>query len=191
MACTAPAPTIGDTLFSDWNGNGQQESGVRNIPNITVLLYEDSNGNGRIDAGTDADCHKHHQRQRQYLFSGLAAGNIVVRIVPMPNSLPACTRPPTPTDGRVRHRLLLEVAGVNGMLIGILATSLLARAVGDTVWLDRNGDGAERRAGNRVANIGVALWADRNGDDGCACRDDSTDADGHYGFENLPVAATA
>lgn len=36
--------TVGDTLYVDWNGDGDQDAGEEGIPNITIYLYEDDNG---------------------------------------------------------------------------------------------------------------------------------------------------
>ncbi|MFN8453780.1 MAG: SdrD B-like domain-containing protein [Anaerolineae bacterium] len=46
--------SLGDTLYVDWNGDGDQDIGEEGIPNITVSLYEDSDGDGVISSTIDA-----------------------------------------------------------------------------------------------------------------------------------------
>ena len=43
--------TIGDTVYTDWNGNGAQNTGEEGLGGVKVRLYRDLNANGVVDTG--------------------------------------------------------------------------------------------------------------------------------------------
>ncbi|KPV54291.1 hypothetical protein SE17_04670, partial [Kouleothrix aurantiaca] len=192
----AGSSTIGDTLFSDWNGNGVQDSSDEGIPNITVKLYEDSNGNGSIDPTTDAlIATTSTDASGQYLFSNLAAGSYIVVVDRTDPQFPSSvhqTGDPDETGSCATCDSHGKVSGVNGTSAYLNQDfgyqPIGAGTIGDTVWSDRNGDGTQSGAQETgIANISVSLWADRNGDGTFVLvATTTTDADGQYLFENLP-----
>ncbi len=75
------AYSIGDTVFTDWNGNAVQETGEEGLSAVTVWLYEDSNQNGVIDPMTDGlILTTTTDTNGLYHFNGLYSGNYIVRI---------------------------------------------------------------------------------------------------------------
>ncbi len=68
--------SIGDTVWFDLDGNGEQDTGELGIENVTVVLT-DEDGGQTVDF-TDSD--------GMYLFDGLTAGTYTVTVIP--SSLP-------------------------------------------------------------------------------------------------------
>lgn len=64
---------LGDRVWQDANGNGQQDSGETGVPGVSVRLL---NGSGSIVVATTTDA------DGLYLFEGLEAGNYSVEFVP-------------------------------------------------------------------------------------------------------------
>ena len=86
---------IGDTVYTDTNGNGSQDAGEPGISGVTVSLYNDANGSGIYDAGETLVGTKVTDANGNYLFSGLAAGNYIVKI----NTPPSGTNTGNPPGG--------------------------------------------------------------------------------------------
>jgi len=182
--------TIGDTLFYDWNGDGTQDVGDEGIPNVTVKLYLDANGNGVYDAATDAFVDSTITADGSgvdppgfYDFTGLPAGNYIVVVdesdPDFPNNL-------TPSAGSPGVVSLPAATSDNSVDFGYQPFG--SGAIGDTVWYDKNGDGAQLgSAETGLANIDIQLLADLNGDGVYGLvQTTSTDANGNYQFNDLP-----
>ena len=182
---------IGDTIYYDWDGNGSQDAGDEGIPGVTVSLYEDSNGDGVLDTLNDAFITSDVTNiNGNYTFSNLPAGDYIV-VTEMPAN--------TIATGDPDESGQCTVCDLHGASTGLTAGStddtldfgflpLGDGVIGDTVWLDSNGDGIQSGVQELgLANITVELMADLNGD---ASFDlvltTITDANGNYLFENLP-----
>ncbi|MDZ7962201.1 MAG: SdrD B-like domain-containing protein [Aulosira sp. DedQUE10] len=169
--------SIGDTVFTDTNGNGTQDNNEPGVPNTTVTLTL-PNGTTRT-ATTDAN--------GKYSFPGLAPGNYQVRA--------------NPPQGNIL------TTGINPFNINLLPSQQLNSAdfgfrtggfngdrgsIGDTVFNDTNGNGIQDSGEAGVPNTVVTLTnpgADGilgNGDD--TTQTTTTNANGIYNFNNLPAA---
>lgn len=72
--------SIGDSVFHDLNADGIRDSGEPGLASVEVRLYLDTNADGRLD---ERDAYKQSattDSQGQYTFSGLAAGDYLVRV---------------------------------------------------------------------------------------------------------------
>ncbi|MBN1428633.1 MAG: hypothetical protein JXB07_09610 [Anaerolineae bacterium] len=187
--------TIGDTLFYDWDGDGAQDANIdEGIPNIDVELYIDLNGNGIIDPGDPLRSTNTTDTYGHYSFTNLPNNDYIVRVVTSDADFPATsvqqTKDPDETSPCTTCDSLSSVtlSGSSNLLQDFGYQPTGAGAIGDTVWLDVNADGAQsgvQEAG--IAGVTVYLLVDMNGDgDYAVVAQDVTDADGNYLFENLP-----
>ncbi|OVE75624.1 hypothetical protein BVX97_04360, partial [bacterium E08(2017)] len=179
---------IGDRVFYDWDGDGLLTAADEGITNITVNLYEDENSNGVIDVDIDALVATDvTDTGGGYLFSSLPSANYLVIVdqdsEDFPESYVNTADPYGINDGR--SLLYLDATKLD-QDFGYQPTG--SGSIGDTVWYDKNGDGAQ--AGpleTGLESISVTLKADFNGDGTYVTVTSMvTDASGYYLFEGLP-----
>jgi len=171
--------SLGGKVFFDVDGDGSQGPGEPSFAGVAVALYRD--GRLRHTAVTAAD--------GSYLFEGLAPGDyrVVVRDGTSRFVGFRVTLDPDGTpDGETEVALEISEhrAGVDFAYRG-------TGTVGDVVWLDADGDGAQDPAEDRLAGVVVGLvWAGFDGGPGTG--DDvvfpaqTTGADGAYLFTGVP-----
>ena len=168
-AAGSNAVTIGDRVWSDLNANHAQDANEPGLGGIRVVLSGDADANGAFDfelrAVTDAS--------GNYLFSNLPPGRYCVAVdqntLPLGLQLtfdPSSATPPS--KGAV-----LNFA--NNTRDGAADSSLASRVVldqdfgysgegslGDTVWLDANGNGTQDTGELGIAGVRVNLTGDLN-----------------------------
>ena len=177
---------IGDTVFFDWNGNGQQDPGEAGIPGVTVELYDSDGTTLLFSTVTDATGF--------YLFPSLPPGTYVVSV-------------PAPGSGGVPSGYTLTAspdsppALTHTVNLGVDEIFLDAdfgyqpsgdASIGDTVFEDVNQTGTFNPGDGDVGIEGVTvrLYHDVNGTGDLDAGDllittTTTDGDGLYLFENL------
>ncbi len=184
---------LGDTVWWDLNGDGAQGAGDPGLPGVTVTTtwFGPDGIEGTLDdltLSTVTDANGHYDvsslpngQYRVTVGAGIPAG-LSVSVDPDAGT-PDGTATATLTGGTVN---LAEDFGYVG-----------GGALGDTVWLDRNGNGIlDRPVGSPSYEPGIPnvtvdlLWAGPDGVPGNA--DDrswttTTDATGAYGFAHLPA----
>jgi len=158
--------SIGDALFFDFNENGIQDATEGGIPNVTVFLYSDLDRDGTIDAGVDELLFTTStDATGKYLFTLLPAGSYVVKV--------DTTDPDFPDN--VSHTGDPDVK---------------AASIGDTVYFDNNGSGAQDAGEDGIAFVILNLYADvdssgtLNGPDQLVAST-STNVEGKYLFTGL------
>lgn len=206
----AHAGAIGNYVWVDENSDGYQDAGERGIPNVTVNLY---NTAGAIIATTVTDSHG------GYLFPNLAAGSYFVRVDA--TTLPAgMTQTTVYTNQGADFGNQDQSTGANdyGYPVTIGGTqpwenltadfgynynpttdvdtppSGATAALGDRVWIDVDGDGAQDPDEVGVRGATVQLFT--AGPDGIFGTGDDvagatqvTDANGYYLFDGLAPGA--
>lgn len=198
---------MGGTIWQDNNGNGTQDIGEPGIANVEITLYRSPDGgatwNLYATSLTDPN--------GLYLFSGLMPGDYRVVVTDSGNLLqnftltydpdaystnPAKTNPPcSPSDPDYTG---CDETSTKNLLLG--ATDLThdfgyqpRGAIGDTLWIDLNGNGQQDATEPGIADVTVWLYLD-NGDGVYGPGDTlqaatSTDFDGRYSFGNLSPGA--
>lgn len=143
---------IGDLVYTDLNGNGVWDTGEPGIPGVTVALLD---GNGNIIATTTTN------PAGNYLFAGLPAGTYTVWVNDTGHVLGELTQTGDP-DAALDHRHTLTVDGTSDYLDNDFGYAPPGQVpgdgvIGDTVFLDRNGNGLFD-AGEGMEGVVVELY---------------------------------
>ena len=193
-----PFATIGNTVWLDEDGDGDQDAGETGIPGVVVELY---NADGTLVMTTTTDANG------GYLFDDVVIGTytVTVKTSTMPSGLAA-----NPTydedDGTTgpdgETVVTLTTAGEEHMTAdfgynwasptdtntpGGSATG----AIGDRVWIDADGDGVQDPGEPGLGGVTVRLYTDPDGDgvyDNLAGTTTTDDA-GNYIFDGLAAGA--
>ncbi|MCK5528946.1 MAG: hypothetical protein KAI74_04630, partial [Kiritimatiellae bacterium] len=179
---------IGDTLYYDWDGDATQDANEEGILGVTVYLYEDENGNGIVDSEDALIDTDSTDANGKYTFNNRPDGTYQVIVDSSDTDLPLryniTEDPYLANDGKS----VVVISGANDLDQDFGYTPLGNGSIGDTVWIDLNGDGVQygtRETG--ISNITVTLQADFNGDGTyVSIATNVTDSAGEYLFEDLP-----
>ena len=169
--------TLGDRIYVDLDADGTQDPAEPGIPGVTVVLLDAAD---RVCASTaTAD-------DGSYRFAGLAAGAFTVWVSDSGNCLSrrVQTAGPAGVPG-LRSTVLMD--GANADLAQDFGFAPAGHApglglIGDTVFLDRDGDGGAPLPGEGLQGVTVDLY-DYTGLFRLATT--ATDANGHYYFGGL------
>ncbi|MBH0130351.1 SdrD B-like domain-containing protein [Salinibacterium sp. NK8237] len=192
--------SISDTVWLDLNQDGVQDDGEPGLPDAVVTLVwfgpDGVAGNGDDVTFTDTT-----DSTGKYFFGGLPEGNYTATVDT--ETLPAGVTPTFDADaGPNQPTENTKASGVgpnSTTAIALPADTDLDNidfgyvgtgTIGDTVWLDQNGDGIVDDSESGIAQVLVTLtWA---GLDGILETEDDvvntqrTDSEGNYLFEDLP-----
>ncbi|KNY05127.1 SdrD B-like domain-containing protein [Microbacterium sp. GCS4] len=202
---------VGDFVWIDNNGNGRQDPGEPPVPGALVSLL-DEEGDPVVDLNGDPVASVRTDDNGHYVFDNLPPGVYRVGFADLPaQHVPTRIREdgvPSTDDSDLRldftsPGFVLGPAGDNTTDVepgdGVTVAQRIDRtidagivpvlAVGDFVWIDANRDGRQDPGEIPVAGVTVELL-DANGDpvldaDGNPVPATTTDAAGHYVFDNL------
>ncbi|HSN76964.1 MAG TPA: SdrD B-like domain-containing protein [Anaerolineae bacterium] len=172
----AASSTIGDLIYLDLDGDGTHDAGEPGIAGVTVALLDE---NDNVIATTTTDA------AGNYSFPGLPAGDYTVWVNDTANVLGQLDQTGDP-DATLDSRHTLTVDGTSDYLDNdfgyappghILGDGL----IGDTIFLDRNGDGLFD-AGEGLQGVMVELY---NETGTTLLATTVTDANGNYYFGGL------
>ncbi len=177
---------IGDRVWQDNNGNGNQDLGEPGIPGVTVELYNDTNANGVYDPGTDPLISSTVTIANGfYTFTNRPAGNYVVRVVTttLPVSTWIQTGDPDISVWNNPCSVACDSLSVFSLRQGQVDMSRdfgyqPPVYIGDRVWLDANHDGVQQSGESGIGGVVLTLT---NG----VALTTTTDRDGYYIFGNL------
>jgi protocatechuate 3,4-dioxygenase beta subunit len=174
---------ISGSIFMDNNGDGNQDPGENYISGLTVNLY---NGSVLV-ATTTTDANGY------YLFPGLSSLNYRVEVIPPGGTVQTFEYG---NDGTLDSSLFVNASGTSTLYPNrdFAYQPQGSFALGDTVYLDVDGDSTQDAGEPGIAGVTVSLYEDENGDGlidpttDALIATDVTDASGVYGFPNLPAA---
>ena len=136
---------IGNTVFNDVNGDGDQDAGELGISGVTVKLYNDDDGDGIIDAGVDiVQATLVTDANGNYVFSGLGGTQYIVSVESPPaNFSYTGVSPRTDSDSSTTgQQLSVAIAqGGNDMTVDFPYQAAANRSVSGTLWNDTDGEG--------------------------------------------------
>ncbi|MFL6236334.1 MAG: SdrD B-like domain-containing protein, partial [Thermoanaerobaculia bacterium] len=163
--------SIGDRVWSDFNGNGIQDTGEPGIPNVIVNLF-DSDGNPVANGTTDSN--------GNYSITDVPSGTYTARIDD--TSLPPGVTATYDLDGvATPNETVVTVSGGQNRTdvdFGYQGNA----SIGDRVWLDSNGNGAQEAGEAGITGVTVQLYDDIGAN---LITTTVTGANGHYSFDHL------
>ena len=180
--------SAGDLVWYDVNGNGIQDGTEPGIGGATVTLTY-AGPDGVFGTGDDVTLPAQTTGAAgNYSFTGLAPGNYRATVSNLPNGLSAETYDLDGASSAPYQTNFTLASGQNrtDVNFGFRGTG----AIGHTVYNDQNGDGVQQPGEPGLPNVPVTLtWYGPDGLPGGG--DDltystTTDASGHYQFNNLP-----
>lgn len=187
-----PEVSVGSKVWLDSNRDGVQDAGEAGIPNVTLNIttadgspVTDVFGNPVTTTTTDAN--------GNYQFENLPAGQYKVSVVDPTGYVPTVTdKGTTATDSSTGSATSIELT-TNGASDTTLDFGFVPPmvSVGNLVWVDTNRDGVQDAGEPGIPNVTLTI----SKADGSAVTDvfgnpvttTTTDANGNYVFENLPV----
>ena len=177
--------SIGDTIWLDVNHDGAQDD-EPGLSGVTVVLTW-AGPDGVLGTADDQNMTTVTGLDGTYLFDGLPAGEY--RVTVDGSTLPGGLQATFDEDGGLDSTSLVELATGDEHRTADFGY-VGAGVIGDTVWLDLNGDGVQDPTEPGVPAQPVTLvWAGPDGVIGSA--DDvtfttTTDEHGNYRFDGLP-----
>ncbi|MCO5183272.1 MAG: carboxypeptidase regulatory-like domain-containing protein [Anaerolineae bacterium] len=172
--------TVGDTIWLDVDGDGIQDDGEPGIPNVTVELRDQSSGDVLATMTTDEN--------GEYLFTGLPDGTYTI-VVTDENGVLANTVQTGDPDAILDNQsdVSLDPGGTNPVPVVNLDQDFgyqpALGAIGDTVWVNQNGNTTQDPGEPGVGGVTVELL-DSGGN---VIATTTTAPDGTYLFTGLPA----
>lgn len=153
---------LGDSLYLDWNGDGDQDPGEGGIAGVDVFLYEDSDANGEIDPSSDAlIATSVTSAGGIYGFTGLVADDYIVVVNVADPQFPAGVLQIQDYDGIRDGRAVVNLtASLAAVDFGYVPQG--TGSIGDTVFIDTDGDGVKDSGEAGIASVTVTLYRDTN-----------------------------
>ncbi|MEY3218681.1 MAG: hypothetical protein RIT27_38, partial [Pseudomonadota bacterium] len=185
--------SIGDFVWYDQNNDGIQGVGESGLAGVVVQLRSAGN-DGVLGNADDVIQTQTTDSAGKYLFTNLAAGQYQVSVI---NGIPVTLSPSVQSAQNIGSNVspiinltsgahdLKQDFGYQGVIYG-------TGKIGDTVFLDSNGDGVQNNGEKGIANQVVTL-IHPGGDGVFGTGDDisattTTDANGQYLFSGLPAS---
>lgn len=191
--CTTPTGAIGDRVWIDADGEGDQDPNEVGVAGVTVQLIT-AGTDGRFGTFDDVVAATTTTNANgNYIFDGLAAGAYVVNIATPPAGYTQTGDPDGTPDNKTTDPVVLGPGDVYlNADFGYMPGAGTFGTIGDTVWLDANRDNTQNAGENGIPGVTVALIKDLNGNGVWDLGEpiiatDITDESGVYGFSGLPV----
>ncbi|MGB0929214.1 MAG: SdrD B-like domain-containing protein, partial [Chitinophagales bacterium] len=169
--------SLGDYVWEDLDADGEQDANESGIEGVLVTLF-DGNGNELATTTTDENGY--------YLFDNLEPGDYYV-VFTAPTGFEATSQNDGSTDandsdadpitGQSHTTNLVEGEHDPTLDAGFYQLA----GLGDTVWLDENGNGVQDEGEEGIAGIPVKLFDE----DGNLIATTVTDENGNYSFTDL------
>ncbi|GAA6623223.1 SdrD B-like domain-containing protein [Scytonema sp. NUACC26] len=172
--------TIGDTVFTDTNGNNVQDPGEPGLPNITLVLTG-AGPDGQIGTPDDTSQTTTTNNNGNYSFTNLPPGTYRVTV----NNPPAGFNPTL-----TQPNLVNLTAGQTINTVDFGFTQLAQGTIGDTVYTDTNANGVQDPGEPGISDRNISVvGAGSDGQFGTPDdinRTATTDTNGRYSIPNLP-----
>lgn len=189
--------SIGDYIWHDQDGDGNQDSNEPGINGVTVNLYQDENGNGVIDPEDALVATTVTASGGLYNFINLAPANYIVAVAPgnFSTGQPLSSYTLTSTGPAYTNngsQVSYQVALAAGQQFTQADFGFAQGLIGDFIWRDDNGNGTPDPNEPGISGVTVSLYND-NDNNGVFSVGDTlvattvTDSNGLYQFGSLPA----
>jgi uncharacterized repeat protein (TIGR01451 family) len=182
---TPSSGSVGDYIWADVNGDGEQDTNEIGIPGVTVELFNLTDG---ISIGTTTT-----DNTGKYLFTGQPLDKTFeVRVIAGIPSGYIQTGDPDGVGAPDNMTQVPRLNTSNGFNLnadfGYQPPVANHFDIGDTVYIDLNGDGSQQGGEPGVEGITIHLLIDSNNDNvpDTAIASTETDSNGNYLFPSLP-----
>ncbi|MFP4031040.1 MAG: SdrD B-like domain-containing protein, partial [Desulfococcaceae bacterium] len=168
----AALPDVSGTVWNDTDGNGNFDAGEPFISGVTVALV---NNSGAVVATNTTDANG------DYRFFAVPPGDYSVVVTDTAGLLSGyfqTAAPGTPFTVATDDVENLDFGYVQSVVTG---------TIGDTVWLDADGDGDQNGGESGISDVTVYLDANGNGTLDGGETSAVTNGSGFYEFTNLPA----
>ncbi|WP_162142098.1 SdrD B-like domain-containing protein [Ilumatobacter coccineus] len=172
--------SIGDTVFYDLDVDGVQDDGEPGVPGVPVTVIG-AGFDGEFGTSDDITVTATTDDTGNYTVGGLPAGDYVVAIDD--GSLPDGTEIVTDPDGDADGTASVTLAPGESDDEQDFGVAIVG-SIGDTIFLDTNGDGDQGDPADEPGLGGVTVTLT---DDNGTVRTTTTDDDGTYLFDGLPA----
>lgn len=189
--------SIGDTLYTDWDGDGTQDSGEEGISGVTLVLYRDWDGDGVVDSDDTLLASTTTDANGNYSFSGLPGNGADYIVKVSRGDLPTgytLTGDPDETGACTTcdYKGLATLTTADDLSVDFGFQPTGYGSIGDTIWADEDADGVQDAGESGISNVTVNLYQDQDGDGVIDAEDAlagtaTTDSNGNYTFSNLPA----
>jgi protocatechuate 3,4-dioxygenase beta subunit len=179
---------LGDKVFFDTNKDGIQDPNESGVAGVKVRLFS-IDGNLVAETVTNA--------LGEYLFSNVDPGMYYVTFATLPAGTSISPKDATTDDAADSDVFPTGETDIFSLAAGENKTDLdlgifqsnnnLNGSIGDRVWFDVNNDGIQDATEAGVPGVSVDLYSSATG---LKIASTTTDADGNYKFNNLPVGAS-
>ncbi len=192
LGITFPLTTIGNRVWMDENTDGIQDAGEPGIPGVTIELV---NGVNAVIATTMTDANG------GYLFKGVIPNTYTVRVASgIPTALDNPIYDEDNGTSSPDEATSVTVGAEGEYLTADFGYNYVSKAdtdapssmtetgaLGNRVWNDADGDGRQDAGEAGIPNISVNLYSDPENDGTFTnlVTSTTTDANGHYIFDNL------
>jgi uncharacterized repeat protein (TIGR01451 family) len=179
----AGTATIGDTVWSDADGNGVRDSGEPGLSGVTVVLYLDD-GDGLLEPGTDDTLSQSTSTAADgsYLFTGVVASGTEDYFVFVDETQTALTDyDPSTSASLDAFDVDAGDALMNYDFGFIQQASGTTWSITDQVWFDKNDDDTVD-SGEGISGVTVDLLDSSNN----VIATTTTTADGTFTFSGVP-----
>ncbi len=171
--------SIGDTIWNDVDGDGTQNGTEEGLSNVDITLNADIDGDGNPDytvtVTTDSN--------GNYVFENLPAGDYTITVDP--GTLPTGMNPVADPDGGNDNTAAVTLVAGEDNVDQDFGYNSGTGSIGDTIFFDEDGNGAQNGTEGGLAGVSVTLVGDINGDGTVDTLTAITDSNGKYLFENL------
>ncbi|MFZ4595026.1 MAG: beta strand repeat-containing protein, partial [Verrucomicrobiaceae bacterium] len=184
---------LSGVVFSDYNGDGLFSIGDVNLSGITVTLQRDLDLNGSFETTVTTTT---TNSIGYYNFAGLVSGGAYQVVVSQPGSTTQTLDPDLAPGTTGGNNATSQTVGAGLSYTGkdFAYKPSGAFTIGDTLYVDWNGNGTQNSGEEGIASVPVKLYRDLNGDGVVDSLNDplvatsTTTASGVYGFSGLPAA---
>ncbi len=173
--------SIGDFVWFDADGDGSYNPAVDHpYPGVVVVLTGDVDGDGLDESFTTTT-----DVNGAYNFSGLPQTSYTVAITP-----PAGAVASYDNDGGLDNQSIVVLSPGNPSDADQDFALTGTGSIGDTIFLDLDGDGSQQPGEPGIPGVTVQIDVDLDGDTiGDATLSTTTDQNGNYRFDRLPAGA--